>query len=806
MRVIDLANSAAQDLFPPAPWSGVDCGFPSISDSGRWVTYECRNVPDPSPSRFARIYLHDRVANTSIEISTPPTGVTRRHSLAPEISADGRFVAFTSFTPLVSGVTGEPGQVYRYDRNTGAIELVSKDLFGVPFFRGAFAVALDATGTLVALTTPEPVDPSDTNLRADVYLVDPSCQYAVSPAKAAFPPGGGQLSVAVATGPGCIWRSGPGIQGFFGVGLPGGGTGPGTQTLTAAANVSGALRTGTVSVAGQTMTVSQNPSVPPAITTQPADASVAVGTSAVFRVAASGDPAATYRWQMSADGNAWYDVPLTTPYSGATSPQLTVENPTPAPFWNRFRAIATNVAGTATSSAARLTVVGSCSYSSVVGEFVLPPGGGSGYIDLVTGPTCPWTTGSSAAWLAVLPANGVSSGRITYSAPANTTGAMRSATMSVAGRTNIIRQAPAASAMVITTTTLPSTTVGAAYAATLAATGAVGAIAWSVDSGLLPAGLSLSSAGTFSGMATSPGTATFTVRATDSASVTTTRTLSIVVVAPSAPVLAPAVVNRPNLTLVWTPPLEGPAPSAYTVVASLAAGGPLVAQLPVGQQNTITVAAPDGTFFIRVLATVNGGSVTSNEIRVDIAPPALPSPPENLMAAIAGGVITFAWQAPSGSAVTGYVLEAGSGLGLSNLAILPLGDVTTFVTPPVPNGSYYVRLRGQNASGTGPPSNEVRVVVGPPPPSAPTLTGSGSLGGNVVLSWSTPSSGAAVTGYELHAGTAPGLSNIVVIPLPASQELLATSGVPPGTYYVRVVATSAQGLGEVSNEVALVVP
>ena len=180
VRVIDLANSAAQDLFPPAPWSGVDCGFPSISDSGRWVTYECRNVPDPSPSRFARIYLHDRVANTSIEISTPPTGVTRRHSLAPEISADGRFVAFTSFTPLVSGVTGEPGQVYRYDRNTGAIELVSKDLFGVPFFRGAFAVALDATGTLVALTTPEPVDPSDTNLRADVYLVDPSCQYAVT--------------------------------------------------------------------------------------------------------------------------------------------------------------------------------------------------------------------------------------------------------------------------------------------------------------------------------------------------------------------------------------------------------------------------------------------------------------------------------------------------------------------------------------------------------------------------------------------------------------------------------------------------
>ncbi len=235
-------------------------------------------------------------------------------------------------------------------------------------------------------------------------------------------------------------------------------------------------------------------------------------------------------------------------------------------------------------------------------------------------------------------------------------------------------------------------------------------------------------------------------------------------------------------------------------------GGPPVASLPLGTQTSLTVAAPDGTFYVRIIATVNGSPVSSNEIHVVVAPPSVPSAPQGFSAGVGGSVITFAWQAPSGSAVTGYVLEAGSGLGLSNLAILPLGDVTTFVTPPVPNGSYYVRLRGQNASGTGPPSNEVRVVVGPPPPSAPTLTGSGSLGGNVVLSWSTPSSGAAVTGYELHAGTAPGLSNIVVIPLPASQELLATSGVPPGTYYVRVVATSAQGLGEVSNEVALVVP
>jgi Astacin (Peptidase family M12A) len=285
----------------------------------------------------------------------------------------------------------------------------------------------------------------------------------------------------------------------------------------------------------------------------------------------------------------------------------------------------------------------------------------------------------------------------------------------------------------------------------------------------------------------------------------TSNEVSVAVPNSGTPVLAPGVVTRPNLTLSWAPPSAGPAPTAYTIVASLTAGGPLIAQVPVGTQTSIMVTAPDGTFFIRVLATVNGAAVTSNEIRVDIAPPAVPAAPIGMAATVAGSVITFGWQPPSGSTVTSYVLEAGTATGLSNLATLPLGAATTFVTPPVPNGSYYVRVRAQNASGTGPASNEVRAIVGQPPPGPPTLTGSGSPGGNVSLSWSAPTSGAAVTGYELHAGTAPGLSDIVVIPLPAVQTVLATGGVPAGVYYVRVVATSASGLGTFSNEVALAV-
>jgi len=68
----------------------------------------------------------------------------------------------------------------------------------------------------------------------------------------------------------------------------------------------------------------------------------------------------------------------------------------------------------------------------------------------------------------------------------------------------------------ITTTALPSGQVGSPFAATLSATGGSGAFTWSVTSGTLPSGLSLSaSSGSLSGTPTTAGTATFTVRASD---------------------------------------------------------------------------------------------------------------------------------------------------------------------------------------------------------------------------------------------------------------------------------------------------
>ena len=75
----------------------------------------------------------------------------------------------------------------------------------------------------------------------------------------------------------------------------------------------------------------------------------------------------------------------------------------------------------------------------------------------------------------------------------------------------------AAAPLSITTTSLPVGQQNVSYAVTLAATGGVQPYTWSLASGSLPAGLSLSSTGQISGTPTaSTGTATFTVQVKDS--------------------------------------------------------------------------------------------------------------------------------------------------------------------------------------------------------------------------------------------------------------------------------------------------
>jgi hypothetical protein len=86
-----------------------------------------------------------------------------------------------------------------------------------------------------------------------------------------------------------------------------------------------------------------------------------------------------------------------------------------------------------------------------------------------------------------------------------------------------------------------------------------------------------------------------------------------------------------------------------------------------------------------------------------------PAPPTGLTAAVTGQQVTLAWGAVAGA--SGYVIEAGSGVGLNDLAQLSVETLPQLTVNDVPPGTYYVRVRAVNEIGRSGPSNEVVVTV-----------------------------------------------------------------------------------------------
>jgi GH18 family chitinase/aryl-phospho-beta-D-glucosidase BglC (GH1 family)/predicted carbohydrate-binding protein with CBM5 and CBM33 domain len=127
----------------------------------------------------------------------------------------------------------------------------------------------------------------------------------------------------------------------------------------------------------------------------------------------------------------------------------------------------------------------------------------------------------------------------------------------------------------VSTLALNSVTVGTATSQTLAASGGTTPYNWSVTTGTLPEGLTLSSAGVLSGTPTMAGTASFTVQVKDSVAAVATRDLALTVASSSTPVTPPVTppVTLPTLAVGdATLTLSAPT-SAVTTNGYLSASG-----------------------------------------------------------------------------------------------------------------------------------------------------------------------------------------------------------------------------------------
>lgn len=296
----------------------------------------------------------------------------------------------------------------------------------------------------------------------------------------------------------------------------------------------------------------------------------------------------------------------------------------------------------------------------------------------------------------------------------------------------------------ITTATLPDGVVGTAYSQTLVATGTA-PISYSVDSGALPAGLTLNGAtGSISGTPTSASSSTFTIRATNTAG---TSTHQYTVVVRTAPAIATTTLPDAALGTVYSHTVEatGSAPISFAVASGALPAG-LVLNPATGAVTGTPTALGVSTFTI---SATNAAGTANQPFTVTVR-----QLPVISTTSIADGVLGSAYTqtiAATGTAPIVFTVSAGdlpAGLTLNGASGVIDGT-------PTAAGTSNFSITASNAAGTDTKSYVLVVRQ------APEITTT-SLPGGVVgdaYSQQISATGTGPIAFAITAGSLPdGLS------------------------------------------------
>jgi uncharacterized repeat protein (TIGR01451 family) len=273
--------------------------------------------------------------------------------------------------------------------------------------------------------------------------------------------------------------------------------------------------------------------------------------------------------------------------------------------------------------------------------------------------------------------------------------------------------------------------VGVAYNRTLHGVGGTSPYRFSVTSGSLPPGLTLSSGGAFSGTPTAAGTYSFRVRAVDASQCSGSQSYTVRIACPPV-LLSPAVL----------PPASQGVPYIQTITALTGGAGPYTFSASAGLPPGLTLlpsgafsGAPTltGSFSFTVTATDSNGCSTSQAFTLSVCA-TLTITPVSLFPAAVGVPYGQQFAASSGTApfafaITGGTLPPGlafSGSGLLAGTPLEPGNFSFTVTATDANGctgsATYTLCSGLAISPGSLPDGEVGT------PYSATLTVSGGMG------------------------------------------------------------------------------
>jgi hypothetical protein len=343
--------------------------------------------------------------------------------------------------------------VSRYDLGfyyKGASQPFQTNSLGKPAPTSSGRISLDLTRTLTSWPLPggmlyearvSAVGPGGSGVSApsNTFDFNTPCSYGLSAAQVSLGGGAGAGSVSVSTSGGCAWTT---TSNATWIAVTGGSSamGAGTAQFSVTANAATTPRTGTLTIAGQTVTVTQ----------AGAACTYTLSSTALSLASATGTASLTV---TAGTGCAWTTV-SNTAWITVTGGSAGTANGT-VTLSVTANSGSTGRTGTVTIAGQSVTVMQSgapCTYTISATSVSLASAAGSASVSVTAATGCAWTALSDAAWITVTAGStGTGNGTVMLSATGNSSSTARTGSLTIAGRTVTVTQAAASCAYTLST-------------------------------------------------------------------------------------------------------------------------------------------------------------------------------------------------------------------------------------------------------------------------------------------------------------------------------------------------------------------
>jgi predicted GH43/DUF377 family glycosyl hydrolase len=190
---------------------------------------------------------------------------------------------------------------------------------------------------------------------------------------------------------------------------------------------------------------------------------------------------------------------------------------------------------------------------------------------------------------------------------------------------------------------------------------------------------------------------------------------------PGPPLRAAASASGRSTRMTWSPPVSGDPPLVYLVEVGSRFGAADIGSFEVQAGNReVAMRLPEGHYFARVKARNGSGTgAPSHDIWFEAGDcGARPQPSSDVRGALlrdssGSFAVDLSWQPSAfGCDAVSWIVEVGSVPGVSDVAVIEITDTSASFSVGGKRSTFYVRVRGKNQHGIGPPSDERRLAIG----------------------------------------------------------------------------------------------